>query len=158
VFTLSLHCEAQSFPELSHRSDLDVALPAGCTDDHYLSTLRAVLPTTLAEFKPELVLYNAGVDVHAEDALGKMAMTNAGILERDRFVFAQCAQHGVPVAAAIGGGYSPKHELIVDRHVLLHQAAAEHAQALLRATRLGGAGPGGRAVESAGAPGASLSA
>lgn len=31
----------------------------------------------------------------------------------------------VPVAAAIGGGYCPDHERIVDRHLLLHQAAAE---------------------------------
>lgn len=58
----------------------------------------------------------AGVDVHAEDSLGKMALTSAGILARDRFVFEACAQAGAPVAAAIGGGYCPDHERIVDRH------------------------------------------
>jgi acetoin utilization deacetylase AcuC-like enzyme len=140
VFTLSLHCEAQSFPELTHASDLDVPLPAGCTDADYMAALRAALPPALAAFRPDLVLYNAGVDVHAEDSLGKMALTDAGILARDRFVFGACAAAGAPVAAAIGGGYSPHHDRLVDRHMLMHRAAGEHAEALLRVTKLGAAG------------------
>lgn len=56
-----------------------------------------------------------------------------GILERDRFVFQTCARFGAPVAAAIGGGYQRDHERIVDRHMLLHRAAAEHAEQLLAA-------------------------
>ena len=81
--------------------------------------------------RPQLVLYNAGVDVHKDDALGKMALTDVGILQRDRFVLASCAAAGVPVAAAIGGGYNLQdHERIVDRHMLLHRAAAEHWPAL----------------------------
>lgn len=92
--------------------------------------LRRVLPPLLSRLRPELVMYNAGVDVHGEDSLGKMALTDAGILARDRFVFAACAEAGAPVACAIGGGYSPEHEKIVERHVLLHRAAAEHLPAL----------------------------
>lgn len=141
VYTLSLHCEAQSFPELIHRSDLDVPLPAGCSDAQYMAALREVLPPVISTFKPDLVMYNAGVDVHQEDSLGQMALTDEGIRQRDRFVFGTCAQLKVPVAAAIGGGYCPQHEHIVGRHVILHQAAAEHAEALLQATRLGGRAP-----------------
>ncbi|KAL4428051.1 hypothetical protein ABPG75_002140 [Micractinium tetrahymenae] len=133
VFTLSLHCAAQPFPHSLERSDLDVALPAGTTDEQYMQALQEVLPPLLARLRPQLVLYNAGVDVHAEDSLGKMALTDAGILARDRFVFAACAAAGAPVAAAMGGGYCPDHERIVDRHVLLHRAAAEHAPALAAA-------------------------
>jgi hypothetical protein len=45
-------------------------------------------------------MYNAGVDVHGEDSLGKMALTNGGILERDRFVFATCVAFRVSAAAS----------------------------------------------------------
>jgi acetoin utilization deacetylase AcuC-like enzyme len=142
VFTLSLHCEAQSYPSELQQSSLDVPLPAGCTDEEYLEALLNVLPQALAEFKPELVLYNAGTDVHAEDSLGKMAMSTHGILRRDRFVMQSCLMAGVPVAAAIGGGYDAggNHEKIVDRHMMLHQAASEFAEAMLSTTKLGGKG------------------
>lgn len=130
VFTLSLHCEAQPFPHRREASDMDVGLPAGTRDEQYMEALRRVLPPLLSRLRPELVMYNAGVDVHGEDSLGKMALTDAGILARDRFVFAACAEAGAPVACAIGGGYSPEHEKIVERHVLLHRAAAEHLPAL----------------------------
>lgn len=72
----------------------------------------------------------AGVDVHAEDSLGQLRLTTQGIYERDSFVLAACAQHGAPVAAAIGGGYEPRHDHIVDRHVCLHRAASEQAAEL----------------------------
>lgn len=84
-----------------------------------------VLPGLLARLRPDLVLYNAGVDVHADDALGKLALSNEGIVQRDRFVLAACADAGAPVACAIGGGYAEDHAAIVDRHVLLHEAATE---------------------------------
>ena len=99
-----------------------------------MQVLREVLPPLLERLRPELVMYNAGVDVHGEDSLGKMSLTNAGIKERDSFVFATCARYGAPVAAAIGGGYQPSnHDHIVDRHLLLHQTAAEHLPQLAAA-------------------------
>ncbi len=47
VFTLSVHCAAQSFPEPGHTSDLDLALPAGTGDEAYMqvSSCRAFLGT-----------------------------------------------------------------------------------------------------------------
>lgn len=100
---------------------------------HGMQALQDVLPPLLQRVQPQLVLYNAGVDVHKDDALGKMALTDAGILARDRFVFVTCAAAGVPVAAAIGGGYNLQdHERIVDRHMLLHRAAAEYWPELAR--------------------------
>lgn len=95
--------------------------------------MRDTLPALLAEQRPDLVLYNAGADVAAGDALGKMALSDAGVAARDRFVMAACAAAGAPVAAAIGGGYSEDHSNIVERHVRLHQAAAEHWPALAAA-------------------------
>lgn len=107
------------------RSNLDVALAAGTGDEDYLSALRSHLPTVLEEFRPEVVFYNAGVDVHEEDSLGKLHLTTRGIFERDRTVFSECLARGVPVAAAIGGGYCEDHSRLVDRHLMLHLAARE---------------------------------
>jgi acetoin utilization deacetylase AcuC-like enzyme len=109
--------------------------------------LREVLPPALAAFRPQLVLYNAGVDVHGDDSLGLLSLTDAGILARDRFVLEACAAAGAPVAAAIGGGYQRDHERIVDRHVLLHQAAAEALPRLAAA-----AGAAARAASGGGMP------
>lgn len=109
------------------RPDDDPPLP---THTHAPQALRRELPPLLDRLRPQLVLYNAGVDVHADDSLGLLALTDAGIAERDRFVLATCAACGAPVAAAIGGGYAPDHESIVSRHMLLHRAAAEALPAL----------------------------
>lgn len=87
--------------------------------------LQEVVPRALEQFQPDLVLYNAGVDVHKDDALGKLSLTDEGILRRDKFVFSACADACVPVACAIGGGYQEDHTRIVERHVLLHRAARE---------------------------------
>ena len=127
VYTLSLHCEAQPFPAELAQSDKDVPLPAGTKDEQYMAVLRDVLPDVLHSVQPQLVFYNAGTDIHADDSLGKMALTNAGILARDRYVMKSCAEAGVAVAAAIGGGYEPDHSAIVERHVQLHKAASEYS-------------------------------
>ena len=90
-----------------------------------MQVLKDVLPGLLERMAPDLVMYNAGVDVHAGDKLGKMALSDQGLLARDMFVLDACARFGAPVACAIGGGYADDHGAIVDRHLLLHQAARE---------------------------------
>merc|ERR1712032_872973 len=68
VFTFSIHC-ADNFPfgfkGLPYlgqdASDLDIPLPANSGDVEFLSALRQHLPAAL-EPKPDIVLYNAGVD------------------------------------------------------------------------------------------------
>jgi acetoin utilization deacetylase AcuC-like enzyme len=135
VFTFSMHCEAQPYPSILQKSDLDVPLPAGCDDKLYLETLKGILPGLLEKVQPEMVMYNAGTDVHTDDSLGKMALSNDGILARDRLVMKLCSEAGTVVAAAIGGGYEPDHEKIVERHVMLHRAAEEYADAFLLNTR-----------------------
>ncbi|KAI8469884.1 MAG: Arginase/deacetylase [Monoraphidium minutum] len=133
VFTFSMHCGDQGFPAQLQQSDLDIALPAGTGDEEYLEALRGALPRLLSEVRPELVLYNAGADVSADDSLGKLKLSDAGIAARDDYVMAACAAAGAPVAAAIGGGYSQDHARIVERHVSLHRAAAAHWPALAAA-------------------------
>ncbi|WP_218082464.1 histone deacetylase family protein [Anthocerotibacter panamensis] len=130
VFTFSMHCAA-NFPLHKQASDLDVPLPVGMTDKEYLKTLNQHLPRLLREFQPDLVLYDAGVDPHNADRLGKLALTNWGLYERDLDVLSTCVARGVPVAAVIGGGYGDSLPDLVARHALLHRAASEVYQRLV---------------------------
>lgn len=124
VFTFSMHCEA-NFPLRKYPSDLDVPLPVGLEDTDYLQTLDRYLPDLLSQIKPDLVLYNAGVDPHGGDRLGKLALTNEGLWRREMQVLGACWRGGYPVAAVIGGGYCEDMEALVDRHSLLHRAATD---------------------------------
>jgi acetoin utilization deacetylase AcuC-like enzyme len=73
--------------------------------------------------RPHLVLYNAGVDPHRDDRLGRLCLSDAGLLARDRLVLEACHQRRIPVATVIGGGYDHLPAL-VERHTLVVRAAA----------------------------------
>ncbi len=124
VFTFSMHCEL-NFPGTKQKSDLDVPLPLGMEDDAYLQTLAEYLPHLLSDFQPDLVLYDAGVDPHICDRLGKLALTDTGIFRREMQVLSTCVSSGYPVACVIGGGYADDLKSLVYRHSLLHRAASE---------------------------------
>ena len=123
VFTFSMHCQI-NFPSIKQISDRDVPLREGMEDDEYLRTLANYLPDLLSEIKPDLVLYDAGVDPHIGDRLGKLALTDAGIYRRDMQVLSTCVSQGFPVASVIGGGYCEDMRSLVYRHSLLHRAAS----------------------------------
>ncbi|MDJ0673870.1 MAG: histone deacetylase [Calothrix sp. MO_167.B42] len=122
VFTFSMHCEV-NFPGTKQQSDLDVPLPVGMEDDEYLQTLANYLPDLLSQVKPDLILYDAGVDPHIGDKLGKLALTDTGIYRREMQVLSTCIAGGYPVACVIGGGYADDMKSLVYRHSLLHRAA-----------------------------------
>jgi acetoin utilization deacetylase AcuC-like enzyme len=124
VFTFSMHCEA-NFPGTKQNSDLDVPLPIGMEDDAYLQTLDKYLPDLLSQVKPDLVFYDAGVDPHIGDRLGKLALTDTGIFRRDMQVLSTCLASRYPVASVIGGGYADDLNALVYRHSLLHRAASQ---------------------------------
>ncbi|XGB42586.1 MAG: histone deacetylase [Nodosilinea sp. LVE1205-7] len=124
VFTFSMHC-AENFPARKQTSDLDVALSSGLEDEAYLDCLARYLPDLLSQVKPDLVLYDAGVDPHRDDRLGKLSLTNTGLYNRDYLVLDTCILASYPVACVIGGGYSETMEDLVFRHSLLHRAATE---------------------------------
>lgn len=124
VFTFSMHCEA-NFPGRKQQSDLDVSLPVGLDDDGYLQILAHHLSDLLSEVKPDLVLFDAGVDTHVSDRLGKLSLTDWGIYRRERMVLSTCKAGGYPIASVIGGGYSKDMSALVYRHSLLHRAAQE---------------------------------
>ena len=124
VFTFSMHCE-HNFPMKKQISDLDVAVPKGMNGTDYLATLSQYLPWLLDFVRPDLVLYDAGVDVHAGDLLGKLMLSDADIYQRDHYVLEKVTGRGIPCACVIGGGYSDNIFQLSRRHTIVHRAASK---------------------------------
>lgn len=122
IFTVSIHGE-KNFPFIKQQSDLDVNLPKGVQDDEYLSVLVNTFNTALNRFKPDVVIYDAGADIHRNDELGHFDISLEGVLQRDRFVFQRCSEAGLPVSAVIGGGYQRDIQALVTVHLQVFRAA-----------------------------------
>jgi len=122
VFTFSMHGE-HNFPFRKQRSSLDVGLPDGSGDDVYLDVLARHLPRVLEASRPDIVYYQAGVDPLAEDTLGRLSLTHAGLEERDTFVLEAARRSGVPVVVTLGGGYARPLEESVRAHIGTYRAA-----------------------------------
>ncbi|WP_157219896.1 histone deacetylase family protein [Flavisphingomonas formosensis] len=116
AFTFSIHGE-KNFPARKASSDLDVALPDRTDDAAYLDTLAAHLPLAIDRSHPDIILYQAGVDSHAEDRLGRLALSDAGLEARDRLVMAAAQTAGIPLASVLGGGYGRDVMAVTHRHV-----------------------------------------
>jgi acetoin utilization deacetylase AcuC-like enzyme len=128
LFTLSVHCE-NNYPARKIAGDLDIGLPDRLDDAGYLDVLHARLPSLLDALAPDLVFYNAGVDPHRDDRLGRLCLTDAGLLARDRFVVAQARSRRIPLVAVIGGGYTSDVDALAQRHALVFEALAAEAAA-----------------------------
>jgi acetoin utilization deacetylase AcuC-like enzyme len=122
VFTFSIHGE-KNYPVRKARSDLDIELPDATGDDAYLAALEGVLPGLLERMRPDLVFYNAGVDPHVDDKLGRLALSDDGLAGRDTYVIETCLAAGAPLAGVIGGGYGADLERLARRHATLHRSA-----------------------------------
>ena len=127
VFTFSMHAE-RNFPVRKIASSLDIALPDKTGDADYLERLRAVLPELEARARPDIVFYNAGVDPHLNDRLGRLALSSDGLRERDRTVMGFFRERGIPLCGVIGGGYSTDLAELAARHAILFETAAEFAR------------------------------
>lgn len=123
VFTASLHAE-RNYPHPKANSDLDIALPDHSGDTAYLAALDAMLGHLVSISHPDIVFYNAGVDPHAEDRLGRLGLSDAGLAERDARVLTWCHGKGLPVACVIGGGYSKDIDALGRRHATIHRVAS----------------------------------
>jgi acetoin utilization deacetylase AcuC-like enzyme len=122
VLTLSLHAE-RNYPARKARSHLDFPLPDGLADRPYLEVLAHALAATDG-VRPDLVFYNAGVDPHAEDRLGRLALTDAGLRARDALVLAWARARRIPLAGVLGGGYDHDPARLAARHALVFEEAA----------------------------------
>lgn len=124
VITCSFHCR-ENFPYRKAISDLDVEIPRGSGWPEYEALLRAHLPYWLELTQPDLVLYDAGVDVHRDDTLGYLQLDDDDIRRRDRWIIATCLEREIPVSCVIGGGYDRDIDRLAKRHALVHEIASE---------------------------------
>lgn len=123
VLTLSVHGR-NNFPFRKQRSRIDIDLPDGTADTEYLAALQTILPRVF-EFEPEVVFYQSGVDALSTDRLGRLALTHAGLENRDRLVMESARAWGGPFVVTLGGGYSEPIELTADAHAATFLVAAE---------------------------------
>ncbi len=115
AFTLSVHGE-RNYPFRKERSDLDLGLGDGVSDREYLRVLRGPVLAALESYRPDLLLYLAGVDVLAGDRFGRFALTLAGVRERNRVILEWARDAGVPVVTLLAGGYNADHALTIEAH------------------------------------------
>ena len=123
LFTLSIHCE-RNYPSQKIPGDLDIGLPDGLEDGDYLAAVEARLPPLLDAFRPDIIFYNAGVDPHRDDRLGRLNLSDEGLRTRDLFVVRAAKARGIPIVGVIGGGYSTDVEALAGRHALVFEALA----------------------------------
>ncbi|MDA8621041.1 histone deacetylase [Psychrosphaera sp.] len=122
IFSLSIHCE-KNFPTRKQQSDFDLGLEKHITDEAYLAHTKGALLSALAAFKPDFIIYDAGVDIHVNDDLGLLNITTDGIYQRDKMVFETAKLHQIPIMAVIGGGYQRDITALTDVHFQLIKAA-----------------------------------
>lgn len=103
IVTVSLH-GARNYPFTRIPSDLDVDLPDGTDDDAYLVALDGVLGRVL-DRSYAIAFVLAGADPWVGDRLGRLALTEDGLAERDRRAIAALRATGTPVCVTLAGGY-----------------------------------------------------
>ena len=115
VYTFSMHGE-RNYPTQKMLSDLDLALKCGVGDSEYLPLLKEHLDKLIDKEKPDIIYYQAGVDVLKGDKFGRLALSMNGCMERDFIVLSSCHKYSIPVVVTMGGGYSRKISTIIDAH------------------------------------------
>jgi acetoin utilization deacetylase AcuC-like enzyme len=124
IFTCSMHGQRYVGP-LKRAGSFDVELSDGTEDREYIDVLFKTLQTIANNFVPDIVLYDAGVDIYFADTLGKLNISLDGIEHRDRMVLDFFRAKNIPVATVIGGGYSKDQSELLTRHLSVFHAAAE---------------------------------
>lgn len=123
VFTFSMHGK-NNYPLHKELSDRDIVINDGVGDDEYLTILTEELGR-LKEVNADFVFYQCGVDILETDKLGKLAVSKAGVKERDEILFRFVCELGAPVVSTMGGGYSERISDILDAHMNTFRVAAQ---------------------------------
>ncbi len=113
VLSISIHADPDfEYPHFSGYADERGAgaglgfhhnfpLPAGTDDAAYLATLEIALGHIRA-FEPGYLVVSAGMDIYADDPLGKIKVTTKGIGEIGKRI----ASPGLPTTIVFEGGYN----------------------------------------------------
>ncbi len=122
VLTFSMHC-ASNYPAKKSKSDIDVELNDHMEDEEYLNILHNNLKFLNNE-RYDFVFYVAGVDIHFEDRLGKLKISDDGINKRDQIVIENFYSKNTPLCGVLGGGYNKSFEKLIELHSMLHKNCA----------------------------------
>lgn len=124
VFTFSMHGD-HNYPFHKEKSDLDIPLKSGIEDTEYLNLLSHHLPIIIMQENPDFAFYLSGVDILETDKFGKLKISMEGCKQRDAYVLKLLKKHRIPVAIAMGGGYSADIKIIVEAHCNTFRLAKE---------------------------------
>lgn len=124
ILTVSVHCKS-NFPFTKQKSDIDVECNDDLDDIMYLEKIENLMNHLIqnkhkSNFPIDLVIYDGGVDIHEKDKLGRLKITDDGLIKRDCLVFDACIQNDIPIACVIGGGYDADDHVLAKRHGFMH--------------------------------------
>ena len=125
IYTCSIHSDS-NFPYEKKQGWMDVGLSSGIKDYEYLETLHKTLKNIHSQIKPDIVLYDAGVDIFLDDKLGNLKISLDGIKKRDYIVLDHYRKLGIPIATVIGGGYDKNNQKLTIRHSIIFKTAIEY--------------------------------
>lgn len=87
-----------------------------------------MIDIALSSFKPDVIIYQAGADVHVNDPYGGV-LTTEQMLERDRRIFVIAKNSNIPLAWNLAGGYQVEADgsiqKVIDLHLNTFQACKE---------------------------------
>lgn len=118
IYTCSIHAQ-NNFPYIKAESDLDIELTDDISEDAYLREIDGMLDKCMKNIIPDIVIYDAGVDVHVNDRLGRLSISTNGIYNRDTKIINFFKQRNIPIATVIGGGYSVDRLELAERHSIV---------------------------------------
>ena len=124
IFTCSIHCK-NNFPFDKKNSNLDVPIDDEVNDVKYINILTKTLDQIESHFTPDIVFYDAGVDVHSNDDLGNLNLTDDGIKKRDEIVCEYFKEKKIPLCTVIGGGYSKNRQELASRHFSIFETVSK---------------------------------
>ena len=125
IYTCSMHSET-NFPYDKKKGWMDIGLPSHIEDHEYLNKLEETLEKIKQHITPDIVLYDAGVDIFQDDKLGNLQVSLEGIRQRDLMVLNHYRKLNIPVATVIGGGYSKDKEELAKRHSIIFETAIKY--------------------------------
>ena len=123
VFTFSMHSKS-NYPAKKSISNLDIELEDNMEDKKYIEMLKLNLHQ-LNQENFDYVFYIAGVDVHFNDRLGKLKISDEGVKERDEIVTENFFSKNIPLCGVLGGGYNKDFNKLIELHSFLHQSCAK---------------------------------
>ncbi len=119
IFTVSVHSK-KNYPTQKQISNIDIELDNGMEDEEYINIIEHLFKK-IEKQNFNFVFYIAGVDIHFQDRLGKLNISEEGIRKREKIVINNFFKKKIPLCGVLGGGYNQNFEQLVNLHSILHE-------------------------------------